>query len=124
MANCTTKDKMEFAYLMAKHSSATLYDIQRLMRYGAKFHAIQERQCNGYANTDWGRAQESRDKRKEESVVRRIGDILANLEPKGVTGCSVFAKFGGDPRGCTVKIVVPDGYTNDWGREGICVPTA
>lgn len=111
MSNCTTKDKVEFVYLMAKHSNVTLHDVQRLMRYGATFHAIKERQCNGYANTDWGRAQESRDSRKETSIRKAIKEI-AN------------AHFGGDPRGCTVKIVVPDGATNDWGREGICVPTA
>lgn len=32
------------------------------------------------------------------------------------------AKLGGDPRGCVLKIVVPSGATNDWGREGIAVP--
>lgn len=31
--------------------------------------------------------------------------------------------LSGDPRGCTVKLTVPSGRTNDWGREGICVPT-
>lgn len=29
----------------------------------------------------------------------------------------------GDPRGACVKLVLPSGKTNDWGREGICVPT-
>lgn len=28
----------------------------------------------------------------------------------------------GDPRGCVLKIAVPSGKTNDWGREGICIP--
>lgn len=32
--------------------------------------------------------------------------------------------FGGDPRGCTVKLVWPDGETNDFGKEGWCVPGA
>lgn len=30
--------------------------------------------------------------------------------------------FQGDPRGCVLKLKVPSGTTNDWGREGICVP--
>lgn len=30
--------------------------------------------------------------------------------------------FSGDPRGCVLKIQVPSGKTNDWGREGLCVP--
>lgn len=29
----------------------------------------------------------------------------------------------GDPRGACVKIQVPSGFTDDWGREGVCVPT-
>jgi len=39
--------------------------------------------------------------------------------------CASFgalAILGGDPRGCVVKIKVPDGFTNDFGNEGICVP--
>lgn len=28
----------------------------------------------------------------------------------------------GDPRGCVLKTAVPSGRTNDWGREGICIP--
>lgn len=31
-------------------------------------------------------------------------------------------KFGGDPRGNVLMIKVPSGWTNDWSREGICVP--
>ena len=36
----------------------------------------------------------------------------------------VTPDFSGDPRGCTVKLAVPSGRTDDWGRTGICVPTA
>jgi hypothetical protein len=35
-------------------------------------------------------------------------------------GCGIA--YQGDPRGCTVKLTFPDGFTNDWGREGYCVP--
>lgn len=31
--------------------------------------------------------------------------------------------FSGDPRGCTVKIRLPSGYSDSWGGEGFCVPT-
>lgn len=116
MANCSTKEKMKFAYAMAKHSNATLHDLQRILRYGATYHGIQERECNGYANTDWGRAQEARDKDKARRMEAKLRSETKSF------GADVT--FGGDPRGCTVKIVVPDGYTNDWGKEGICVPTA
>lgn len=45
--------------------------------------------------------------------------ILAILEAAG--GGAIF---GGDPRGCTVKITVPSGKTDDMGQDGICVPGA
>ena len=31
--------------------------------------------------------------------------------------------FGGDPRGCCVKLRVPSGRTDDGGNEGLCVPS-
>lgn len=31
-------------------------------------------------------------------------------------------KFSGDPRGCTVKLILPNGETNDFGGEGWCIP--
>lgn len=101
-----TAAKMEFAYLMAKHSNATMYDLQRLLRYGATHNRLMVEVCNvGDMNEErvW-------------KVQARIREI--------VKGFGASVSLGGDPRGCTVKIVVPDGYTNDMGREGICVPTA
>ena len=38
-------------------------------------------------------------------------------------GCK-GVRFGGDPRGCTVKLLFYDGATDDWGKEGWCVPGA
>lgn len=46
---------------------------------------------------------------------RRIATLLA---PFNVTPI-----FHGDPRGACVKLQVPSGKTDDWGREGLCVPT-
>lgn len=31
--------------------------------------------------------------------------------------------FNGDPRGACTKLRVPSGRTDDWGGEGVCVPT-
>lgn len=44
----------------------------------------------------------------------RVRELLApfNIEPI----------FNGDPRGAVVKLKVPSGRTDDWGREGVCVP--
>ena len=108
MRQTTTKAKLEFVYAMAKHSAVSLNDCYRLMRYGATVGQLAETACN--------RELTEREIRKDEKVQMDIIEILAPHD------CS--AKFGGDPRGCTVKIRVPDGYTNDWGQEGICVPTS
>jgi len=35
-------------------------------------------------------------------------------------GCEPI--FSGDPRGCTVKLKLPDEFTNDFAKEGYCVP--
>jgi hypothetical protein len=45
--------------------------------------------------------------------------ILKEAKAMGCTG----VKFSGDPRGATVKLILPNGETNDWGKEGWCVPT-
>lgn len=36
---------------------------------------------------------------------------------------NVVPDFQGDPRGACVKLKVPSGRTDDWGRVGLCVPT-
>jgi hypothetical protein len=41
----------------------------------------------------------------------------------GSKPCTFIPHFNGDPRGAVVKLSVPSGRTDDWGREGICVPT-
>jgi hypothetical protein len=103
----TTKDKLEFVFTMAKHgNNITLHECIRLMRIAAPLQRLAETACN--------RELTEREIRKEEKLQMDIIAILA------VVDCE--AKFGGDPRGCVVKIVVPDGHTNDWGQEGICVP--
>ena len=43
--------------------------------------------------------------------------LIRRLAPFNVT-----PNFQGDPRGCTVKLKVPSGRTDDWGQVGLCVP--
>lgn len=102
----STKDKLEFVFVMARHTTVTLHDCTKLLRYAATCQRLAETACN--------RELTVQEIRKEENMQM---DIIAVLVPYD---CE--AKFGGDPRGCVVKIKVPDGYTNDWGAEGICVP--
>lgn len=102
----TTKDKLEFVYAMAKHSNARLSDLQRLLRMAATVQRLAETACN--------RELTVAEIRKDEKVQMDIIALCVSFDAE--------AKFQGDPRGCCVKVVVTDGYTNDWGREGICVP--
>jgi hypothetical protein len=98
-----------------------------LLRHGATYARLQEANCNGVgtwvgeSNESFQRRQNAHEaylEKREQQIERRIRQIVAELgQGFGVT-------FGGDPRGATVKIQVPSGRTNDWGKEGICVPTA
>ena len=51
---------------------------------------------------------------REAALERRIEKLCTKYGVKAV--------FSGDPRGCTVKVAVPSGNTDDIGREGLCVP--
>lgn len=106
---------------------AATHSAELLLRHGTTYARIQEAICNG---VEWNRydTNESFQKRqnrhekwtekREQQLEKRIKEIVAGLgEGFGVI-------FQGDPRGSTVKITVPSGKTDDWGKEGICVPTA
>lgn len=101
-----TNEKMEFVYAMAKHSTLTINECKRLLRYEATHQRLAVTACNRELTVG--------EIRKQENVEM---DIIAICAPHDVT-----PDFGGDPRGCTVKLKVEDGYTNDFGQEGICVP--
>ena len=51
---------------------------------------------------------------REEALEKRIEKLCKKYGTEAV--------FSGDPRGCTVKVAVPSGNTDDMGREGLCVP--
>ena len=101
-----TKDKVEFAWAMGRHSTATLWHIQRLMRTAATLQRLAIEHCN--------RELSELEQMKQSRATKRIHALCAEIGVKATTY--------GDPRGCVVKIQVPDGYTNDFGNEGICVP--
>ena len=108
MQRASTDLKMEFTFTLAKHSDATYSQIKRLLRYGSTHGSLQERDCN-YGLSDVERG-------KRDRIQRKIELLCKEFDASPV--------FSGDPRGNTVKIRVIDGFTNDWGREGICVPTS
>jgi hypothetical protein len=130
----TTKAKLEFVYLMAKHSTATLAQCQRLMRYAATHQHLADDACNGpdysnsrtelnqkYVTEAWNKRQEVLPK-KRDRIEQKIKKICEEFSGYDAHPGQVTPVFSGDPRGCTVKIRVLDGYTNDFGGEGICVP--
>ena len=109
---------------------------RRLMRYSATLHRLAEGQCNGDYPWDNG-------ERKVEpcggSESAGCGSYCHRSALKGkarlcpdcrTTALALKAcrDFGlepitqGDPRGCVLKVKVPSGYTDDWSREGVCVP--
>jgi len=88
-------------------------DCRRLMQLARAHHLYMESQCNGcwpYRNHD---------SEEPPSVVRicraSIEAVAGQVGAAGVV-------FSGDPRGCTVKLTWRDGETNDFAKEGWCVP--
>ena len=123
MERASRKAREEFVSLIAQHSGpcsehSSFWFARQLMRYGATLGRIAENQCNGYQKPDhtWDERAAARDEKKEERIARKVTELCT------LFGCKPV--FQGDPRGNTLKIAVPDGYTNDWGREGISVPTS
>ena len=101
-----------------------------LMRHGKTYSRIQEMNCNGVewmqfdTNESFNKRQarhEAYCEKREGQLERRIGELVKML---GNSSDAFGVVFSGDPRGCTVKITVPSGATNDMGREGLCIPTA
>lgn len=83
-----------------------------LMRHGATYGRLQEDSCN----IPMDDRQQAAHDRREANVEKWITKLCERL------GCT--PDFSGDPRGNTIKLVVPSGRTDDWGRTGICVPTS
>lgn len=93
-------------------SEVSAADARILIRAAARHHALMEDMCNGTLQTDDS---------GESSEVNRLRARISRLASDvGASG----AMYSGDPRGCTVKLTFPDGFTNDWGKTGYCVPTS
>jgi hypothetical protein len=135
MRNCSQKHRFEFIHLFMKHANlngSTELDLnhaaQRLLRYGATLGRIAEQDCNGpnppngLSAEQYNRIQERWEKfmdgehAKEERIESKVREICTRF------GCKPV--FSGDPRGCVLKIAMPDGYSNSFGGDGLCVPTA
>jgi hypothetical protein len=143
-----TKDKLEFALAMGRHTRATLRQVQALMRYAGTLQRLAEDDCN-VATDDAGLARRKAKKlRIANRVIALCNDIHGVIASKPrsyelptcrgcgeewlpehkcvpeelrVRGC--VPVFSGDPRGAVLKICVPDGFSNSFGDEGIVVPS-
>ena len=97
------------------------------MRHGRTYARLQEANCNGVGTwygedpKSFAKRQDRFEKRiekRESQIEKRLTVLAAQLGP----GFAVV--FQGDPRGVTVKLTLPSGKTNDFGREAFCVPGA
>ena len=86
----TKKEKLEIASLIIN-----VY--RNLLPVSRQLRLIGERQCNGYADTDWGRKQEARDKAKEAKLINRAISLADEV--------GLIAFHQTDPRGCALYLI-------------------
>jgi hypothetical protein len=100
---------VEFAVFMTREfptvRPSQLVELCALSKRHARY---QEARCNRQLTT--------RDERAEERIEKRIAAVCQEIDPRCVP------VFGGDPRGCTVKLSVPSRTVTDFGGEGLAVP--
>jgi hypothetical protein len=95
-----------------------------IARHAVTHHHLQEALCNGFRDYrgNWDEKASARAEKQDAQLEARITRLVENL-PHTDEG-AITVKFGGDPRGCTVKLVMPGELAklhDDWGQEGICV---
>lgn len=113
-----TKPEYEFVSQLAREVSmlspyAVAMAAGDLMRLARRHQSLAVAMCNGYPDERGAELAE----RETERIRKRITEITTSL--------GLSARFGGDPRGYTVKIAFPSGAYNTWGgrEEGWGVPT-
>ena len=126
----TAKEREEFIAAMVREfpnkSADSVAQLARLLLRHAKTHGrLAEETYNGHPAqgspslpaATINRLQEKWDARiarQEKQVERRMSEIAAELGAK--------IDFGGDPRGYTVKLILPSGHSNTWGQDGFGIP--
>ena len=125
MANTITHKGRELAEALAPSMGWTRQisnTCSAICRLATTYKRLQEQACNGYQ--DWqGNWDEQATKRAEAKEARIEEQIKALcLQLPTIDSKAIVPDFGGDPRGATIKLVMPDGRADDWGRTGICVP--
>ena len=103
---------------MSWHDRAEICSL--IARNAATYGRIQEAWCS----VEMSPQQTSGTERREKNLERRISELVEQLPT--VKGEQITVKFGGDPRGYTVKLIMPDHRYNSWGgaEDGIGVATS
>lgn len=140
-----TQQREEFAAILARELPDTpIHHVTelagRLVRASTTLTRLAEAACNGDYPCDNGERKVLWCDRCEggfvRSAMKRIGiDTVKGTNRYLCIDCrtqdrvtavlkpfNIEPIFAGDPRGCVLKLKVPSGKTNDFGREGICVP--
>lgn len=84
----------------------------QLLHHGAYYRQHQEDWCN----VEMSKKQTIRREVQEKCLEARI---ILLCKPLGIEPV-----FSDDPRGHTIKLKMPSGFTDDLGKEGFCVPTS
>jgi hypothetical protein len=79
----------------------------RLSGIARRLHTMSETACN-YGLSD---AQE-----------KSYDKLIEKAEKLAKDDLNTTIVFNGDPRGAPLYLVVPSGYTDDWGKRGITIP--
>lgn len=114
----TRMDQYEFVAIMAReYPHAPYTQIVDGCRYLMRMAARHQRACENECNGDY--KQQGDYEREINRVEQRIALFCRDWSVHSQAFTPIFQH---DPRGATVKLAVPSGLTNDWGRVGVCVP--
>lgn len=132
--SASRKDREEFLLILDRElpnvrRGAVLELGRKLLRLSATHCRLAEAVCNGDYPADNGERETdtcpSCGRGWAKGTVKKNGCPDCRCEASIRAACAPYALepvFWGDPRGCTVKLRVPSGATNDSPNTGICVP--
>lgn len=104
MTKANVAQLMEFGMMMGREfPEARPDDVAELVRLAKRHGRLQEQSCNEPMPEDY-----------DAGCERDIRDVCERI------GCRAI--FGGDPRGFTVKLILPSGRSNHWGGQTWGVP--
>jgi hypothetical protein len=85
---------------------------KRLLPVARQLNIIGVRQCNGYADTDWGRKQEARDNRKEANLLNKAISLADEI------GLQAYHQT--DPRGVSLYLITNEMDSSNY-SNGIAI---